>query len=1048
MKFNFTLAVILVCMGIGTAHAQQLQSAGKNFKKERRAAGSKQATAIAPVNQAARPAGTTPVRQQCGFAAYMEKARAKGFNEDLYERQMKRFVQQRLAAGPGAFTGTVTIPVVFHVIYRSGDALGTASPNLSTIKYQAQIDQLNADYANLSGSTYGVAADVRLRFCLALVDTTGKPLTEPGIDRVSGTARGFSITNTMNDVNVQDYFDLTIKPATMWDPFSYFNVWTGAMDNSGLLGYSTFPSFSTLDGLDNGESSGTAGCVINWRCIGSVASPGNEADFGLGRTLTHESGHFFGLRHIWGDAACGEDFCTDTPPQDQETSGCPAAGTLNNCAPSGPKMFQNYMDYTDDNCVNTFTAQQALRCQAAMDNSPRRFTLITSKACQARPGNSIGFGTGLAYTAAETGAPGTCPNTKSYSFKIYVSDKATGNATLTFGRVSGTATLNTDYSISPVSVLYSANDNTAKTVTITINDDQIAEAAETIEIGYTITGTGVIAGPDKQTLSLTIVDDDVAGVTVNDAAPLTTLLTQNFNAAASIPAGWVTSVYDDGSSSYTPNQWVVSANGGTGTTGNAAHITRNTGTKPNTYANTNFSDAYLFTPLLDATGLANLVLTFKWRCLGEAGFDEGYMGYIPEGQAVDANNVIYFDTTLGGLAAATAARTATLNLPIALSNKRFYLVFNWFNDESIGGNPPFTIDDISLTGKSFSVATTTDADTAFAQYSAQTVNYYSQSATGSRLIATIANPDQDLSCITAGIQYAGTGKTVLQTQNGSYFRTHKVIRIAPAVDNSSVHYQGTLYFTTAELSPTWTATEIPALKILKVKDGVDIFGVITSADAELITPSFADGSAKGYYSYTGNFTGFSQFMLVSPTTVVPVRLLSFDATANKNSVTLNWATAQEMNNKGFTVERSTNGTSFEKIGWVTGKLNSVQASYSFNDNYVQPNTVYYYRLRQVDADGKEELSPVRQVRISKSGISVTVSPVPARSVMNVYINGTAQAASVNLVNAQGQLVKSWTSVNAYNSAYSLDVSNLPSGVYVLNITLPEEKIVKKVVIEK
>jgi len=1047
MKFNFTLSIILIFTGIITVNAQQLQQAGKNFKKQHQS--TPKQPAVNNTTIAARPVGSSPLRQRCGFASYLERAKAKGYNENLYENELKRLIQQRITTGQTAFTGIVTIPVIFHCIYRAGQAQSAATPNLPANMYQSQIDQMNADYANLSGSAYGVATDVRLRFCLALVDTAGRVLAEPGIERINGTSRGWSNTNNLSETAVQDYFDGTIKPASIWDPGSYFNVWTAAMDASQLLGYATFPSFSTLSGLENTETASTAGVVIAWQSVGSLSNPGQDATFGFGRTLTHESGHFFGLRHIWGDATCGEDYCGDTPPQDDATSGCPATGTSNNCTPSGPKMFENYMDYTDDACVNTFTAEQALRCQTAMDNSPRRTSLMSSKACQARSGNAIGFGTAVQYRVAETGAAGTCPNSRSFSFNVYVSDRATGAATVTFTTLSGTATPNLDYTISPASVTYTTNDNAAKTVTITIIDDQVAEAAENLVLGYTISGTGVVAGPDKQSLSLTIVDDDVAGIAVNDVTPLKTVLNENFNASLNIPTGWTTMVYDDGSNSYTPNQWVVSANGGTGTTGNAAHVTRSTSTKVNQYTNTNISDAYLFTPLLDASGLSNLSLSFKWRCLGEVGYDEGYIGYIPEGQAVNGNNVIYFDTLFSGLSAATAARTATMSLPLALSNTRFYLVFNWFNDETIGSNPPFTIDDVLLTGKNFSVAATTDADTAFSQYSGQSVNYYSKSATANRLIATITNPDQDLGCVTASIQAAGTGKTLLTTETGSFFRTNKVIKITPAVANNAVHYQGTLYFTTAELTPTWTATEIPALKIMKVKDGVSLSGILTSADAQLITPTFVDGAESGYYSYTGNFTGFSQFVLVSQNAVVPVRLLSFDARANKNSVTLTWATAQEMNNKGFTVERSTNGTSFERIGWVAGKLNSnIQANYTFNDNFVQPNTVYYYRLRQVDADNREVLSTVRQVKLGRQGITVTVSPVPAKDVMNVYINGTNQAAAINLVNTQGQLVKSWSNVNAYNSAYGLDVSSLPSGVYILNITLPEENIVKKIMIER
>lgn len=1043
MKHLFAI-FFFVFVGMSAATAQQV-NINKNFKKQRQSVPKLNST-VAGI--AARPGGAI-ARVHCGFNRMLEKAKARGYDETAYETALKRMVQRRIVSNQTAFTGIVTIPVVFHCIYRTGQAVSATTPNLTAAMYQAQINQLNTDYANHSGSVYGVAANVRIQFCLAVVDTTGRVLAEPGIDRINGASRGWDNTNTMDDATLEDYFDNTVKPASIWDPYSYFNVWTAAMSSSGLLGYSTFPSLSTLDGLDETETSSTAGCVINWASIGSVSVPGQDADFGLGRTLSHESGHFFGLRHIWGDDNCGNDYCADTPPQDQETSGCPATGTSNNCTPAGPKMFENYMDYTDDACVNTFTADQALRCQAAMDNSPRRFSLMASKACQARAANAIGFSTAAPYTVTETGNAGACPNSKTYSFNLYVSGAATGAATVTFTVLGSTATQGVDYTISPASVTYTAADNAVKTVTITVNDDQALEPTEDIQLGYIITGSGVVAGPDKQTVNLSIADDDISGVTVNTVTPSPVLLTQNFNASTNIPTGWTTTAFDDGSASYTPNQWVVSANGGTGTSGNAAHITRNTGTKPNQYNSNNLSDAYLFTPLVDGTGVGDISLSFKWRCLGEEGYDEGYVGYIPEGQALNADNVIYFDTVFAGLAAGTAAQTATLNMPVALSNSRFYLVFNWFNDDSFGDNPGFTIDDVSVTGKHFSIATTVDADTSFSQSSGQAVNYYSKTATANNLIATIANPSQDLGCVSATIQSAGTGKTLLATTTGSYYRTNKVITITPATANSTASYDATLYFTVAELSPTWTAAEIPVMKILKVRDGVDVSTTINASDVVLVTPTFTDNTAGGYYSYTGNFTGFSQFMLVIPNGVVPVGLLGFDAKANKNSITLNWSTSQELNNKGFTVERSVNGTSFESIGWVDGKSNSnIKTAYTFNDNFVQPGIVYYYRLRQVDANGRESIFPVRQASISKMGITVTVSPVPAKDVMNVFVKGSVQNASINLVNAQGQLIKTWSNVNASNSAYALNVASLPGGVYVLNIILPEEKIVKKVMIEK
>ncbi len=1049
MKLKFTFFCIFL-LAIVTTKAQHQLTIDKNFKKYHATPG-KQVNVSAGI--AARPATGNRIRQRCGFASYMEKAKARGYNENRYEAEIKKLIQKRIAAGKGAFAGPVTIPVIFHSIYRTGDALSASSPNLSTAMYQAQINQLNSDYANLSGSTYGVAADVKIRFCLAIVDTAGKPLANPGIDRINGSTRSWTSTSTMTDTELMDYFDGTIKPSSVWDPYSYFNVWTAAMDASGLLGYSTFPSFSTLPGLDDTETSETAGCVIAWQSVGSITTPGQDASYGYGRTLTHEAGHFFGLRHIWGDANCGEDYCGDTPPQDAESTGCPANGTLNNCTPSMPKMFQNYMDYTDDACVNTFTTDQALRCQTTVDNSARRFTLINSKACQARAGNAIQFGSAALYTVPETGNAGSCPNSRSFTFNLYVSAKATGNATITFAPIGGAALQNVDYIISPASVSYTANDNAVKKITITIIDDQVVEPTELIQLGYSISGAGVVAGPEKQTLSISIQDDDFAGTTINNITPNKTILSQNFNAAANVPAGWLTSVYDDGTSTYSPNEWVISSFGGVGTSGNAAHITNNTSTKTNKYTNTSISDAYLFTPLLDATGLKNINFSFKWRCLGEPGYDEGYVGYIPEGKPIDANNVIYFNKAYSGLPTGTTAATENILLPLALNNSKFYLVFNWYNDNATGTNPAFTVDDITLTGSYYAVAGTTDADTAFSQYSGQTVDYYSKSTLApvtQRLIATISNPSVDLGCVTASVQNAGTGKTALSTSSGSYFRTNKVFKLTPSVANSTATYQGTLYFSTAELSPAWSALEIPSLKILKVKDGVNLTGILSAADATLITPTFTDKSASnGYYSYTGNFTGFSQFMLVLPTAALPVRLLSFDASVNKNSIALKWSTTQELNNKGFKIERSTNGLNFETIGWIAAKQgNNILLNYSLNDNFVQPNVVYYYRIRQVDADNREELSVVKQARISKQGISVTVSPVPAKDIVNLFINGTLQTATVYLINAQGQLVKKWSSINACNSAYGLKVGELPTGIYTLHVQLSDEKIVKKILIDK
>ena len=116
MRFNFILTVMLLFAGISATNAQQLLQANKNFKKQHQST-SKQAALPVPGSVAARPAGNSPVRQKCGFASYMERAKARGYNETEYENELKRLVQKRIETGQTAFTGIVTIPVVFHVLY-------------------------------------------------------------------------------------------------------------------------------------------------------------------------------------------------------------------------------------------------------------------------------------------------------------------------------------------------------------------------------------------------------------------------------------------------------------------------------------------------------------------------------------------------------------------------------------------------------------------------------------------------------------------------------------------------------------------------------------------------------------------------------------------------------------------------------------------------------------------------------------------------------------------------------------------------------------------
>ncbi|WP_051891273.1 M43 family zinc metalloprotease [Chryseobacterium sp. JM1] len=275
--------------------------------------------------------------------------------------------------------GIITIPVVVHVIH-SGQALGTA-PNITDSQVQSQITVMNNDYRKLAGTpganTSPVGADTMIQFALAKVDPKGNPTN--GVDRVNLCQLSWSTAA----------IDSYVKPVTIWDPTKYMNMWSVNFSDADLLGYAQFPSNSTLPGLNtNGGYAYTDGVVANYATFGS--STYNDGTFLLaapydkGRTMTHEVGHFLGLRHIWGDANCGTDYVADTPTHRTSNGGCPAHPKSNTCG-TPDEMFENYMDYTYDTCMNIFTINQKDRMVAVMNNSPRRMELKTSTADIAIP---------------------------------------------------------------------------------------------------------------------------------------------------------------------------------------------------------------------------------------------------------------------------------------------------------------------------------------------------------------------------------------------------------------------------------------------------------------------------------------------------------------------------------------------------------------------------------------------------------------------------------------------------------------------------------------
>lgn len=300
---------------------------------------------------------------------------------------VKKEATMRKNAKTKATAVIITIPVVVHVIH-NGEAIGTA-PNITDAQVQSQITVLNQDFRKMMGTPGGTnpaAADIEIEFVLAKQDPDGNPTN--GIDRVNMSSNSWS----------NDDIENIVKPATIWDPEQYLNVWTIIFTKTDLLGYAQFPSNSTLNGIsDYAGAALTDGVVSAYDNFGSSDLGSGFLLFpkyDKGRTMTHEVGHYLGLLHIWGDGNGKEstntpdctatDYCDDTPQAGWEHYNC---DKIYDTCPSvaGNDMTENYMDYTNDACMNIFTLDQKDRITAVMNNSIRRKNLITSTKDDAVP---------------------------------------------------------------------------------------------------------------------------------------------------------------------------------------------------------------------------------------------------------------------------------------------------------------------------------------------------------------------------------------------------------------------------------------------------------------------------------------------------------------------------------------------------------------------------------------------------------------------------------------------------------------------------------------
>lgn len=315
---------------------------------------------LAPISPAQNPCAADQ-RAAHNLRRFPELAARRAAIEAAMEHELRKGARPRAAA---------TIPVVVHVVYKG------PLENISDAQIQSQIDVLNVDFRRLNADGASVPAefqpfraDVEIEFCLAVRDPSGNPTT--GITRTE--TPWFNIGQLLDANGSPRVCYAALGGADAWDPAQYLNIWVAGI-GGGILGLATFPGAAPP---------AEDGVLIDPRYFGTTGLAAFNPPHHLGRTATHEIGHYFDLRHIWGgneNTCADDDEVGDTPVQRNPYFGCPVYPQFS-CGNSA--MFMNFMDYTDDACMGLFTPGQKGRMWAAL--AAARPGLLQSPGCATIP---------------------------------------------------------------------------------------------------------------------------------------------------------------------------------------------------------------------------------------------------------------------------------------------------------------------------------------------------------------------------------------------------------------------------------------------------------------------------------------------------------------------------------------------------------------------------------------------------------------------------------------------------------------------------------------
>lgn len=937
-----------------------------------------------------------------------------------------------------------TIPVVVHVLHTGGAIGSKYNPDdnkiIEAINYLNEV--YNGTWSGLTTAGTNAAGDIGLRFAIAQRDPGCNPTN--GIDRIDMSGNPDYVANgTTTDLSS----DVALKAPLVWDRSAYYNIYVvnkiNGMDGSegqAIGGFAYFPTTSIVDGTVILAREMTAGSKI----------------------LAHEIGHAFSLYHTFegsenmDECPAGDgDLVDDTDPISYNIStngvidfSCrTGANKCNGDLPYSIRTENNFMNYTT--CYTLFTPGQRDRIQASV-LLPDRITLFNSSSAiptYQTPVCSpmINFEMkSMSMTRNETNSE-DCRKYTDYIFGLTIGSIPTANAAVTVSELSAsTATEGIDYSFpSGNAVLFPAGIRDTQQIIIRIYQGENVPQSKLLRLGLSVNNNGgnAIAGTAMPVTDITIephqtsplIPGNATTIEVGTALAIPPVI-KLFNAtsqdykvqmiynAKELHEAGMTVGNITGISFLVQKQTAASFRnvhikmGGTG----YSNLVNNG--SPNkvdnlkevvflpTYSTVNGLNTFtLFTPFY-WNGTDNIVIELCMASASITGneFDEvqAFNTNLPD----DSGDIIFGET---------AGCDQSLTSFSYFSSIKPVIKF----DCIITGNPV----------QSEKVTSNTEYLGPYGE-----VFFYDNSSPA-KILGKVKNLSNfNYGCIKMSIDRSGEGVSPFWNNDNKQYLAQKTYFITPEYNNPSGKYELTLYFSDKEKAgyengtgQNWNntsivKTQVPVLEITPQNPQV--------AKVQVANISQRDAYGNGYAVTAVISTGFSGFGIGMINAALPVEWGKIHAKPEGDDVLVEWHTVSESNNNYFEVEVSTNGTDFISIAKLPANgSTSNPAQYAYLHK-TPASEQLYYRIKQVDKDGKHSYSPVVIVRMQNSkSYKPSLYPVPANSQMTIDFHKPVLNPVIEVLSSDLKML-SVIKKNGILSSEQILINHLPAGAYMARIS--------------